>query len=280
MRTLIAIVSCARDTALGLNQAARETWIPTLEDYDYKIFIGIGQLPARLHPRFLAGRKRRSRTHPEELEGLVALDHSLLRGDEVLLDASDTYHGLSYKAKELYRWAVAHDYNRVFLLDVDTYLEIERLTSSDHAAHDFWGWKVNAPAGPWAIGGFGSSLSRKACEIVSGAEVDRCAHKDVWVSRALQQHGINLARCRSLRPTFNAGHRHHDFDGRRAFLYRIHSAVLRRQRRQGEKDNANQSSADGPATSRGGGHEECGAASSGIFVGSHQSSGCVSEFTR
>ena len=85
MEVLVAIITCEAFRTNGNNDAVRNTWLPDLVKLgvDYKFFMGQGSKSTK--------------------------------DDEVLLDAPDDYHNVTYKTKEMYKYAAAKGYEYVFL---------------------------------------------------------------------------------------------------------------------------------------------------------------------
>lgn len=133
MKILVSIVSCELFRVNGNNQAVRDTWLPLLKDADYKIFMGHGS----------------STTQP----------------DEVLLNAPDDYKNVSYKTKEMYKYAYEKGYDYIFKCYPDTYVCPERLLSSGFQLYDYAGNFACRPlSGAYCCGGTGYWTSRRAYE--------------------------------------------------------------------------------------------------------------------
>lgn len=131
MKVLIAILSCELFRTNGNNQAMLDTWLPYVKDADYKIFMGQGSNVSQVY--------------------------------EVLLDAPDDYNNVTYKAKEMYKWALEKGYDYIFKCYPDTYVCPSRLMSSGFEKYDYSGNFACKPlTGPYCCGGTGYWLSRKA----------------------------------------------------------------------------------------------------------------------
>lgn len=76
--------------------------------------------------------------------------------DEVFLDADDSYEGLIEKVTEMFRWALAHDYDFVFKVDVDSFVHVKNFLASEFRDWDYTGrgW------------GLGYVLSKTAMKVV------------------------------------------------------------------------------------------------------------------
>ena len=154
-RLLVAVKSCQRDRALGHHKTIRQTWGRDIQDFDLLFFTG-----------------------PGESNNL----------DEVTLDVADDYDSLPSKTREILRYSLQRGYDFTFLCDTDTFLILRRLLSCGFENWDYSGRIGSFPAigttfsykdgrgytnpncHPWASGGLGYFLSRKAAEIVASAE--------------------------------------------------------------------------------------------------------------
>jgi hypothetical protein len=168
--TLVAIKSCNRDRRAGFHKAIRETWA---KNFEIRFFVGNG-------------------------------DYSDFEKDEVYLDVPDDYMSLPYKTKAILEWFLDTSYEHVFLADNDTYVLPSTFTLG-HERADYAGkislWPRGATVGqtfryndgkgntidpcyPWASGGYGYFLSRKAAEAVVKTEPSSWA-EDLWVGQVL-----------------------------------------------------------------------------------------------
>lgn len=144
MKILIAIMSCARDKQY--HQRARETWLKN-SPVDYKFVLG-SQTP--------------------------------LKSDELSLNAPDDYWGLKLKVKELFRYALEHEYDYVFKCDIDTYVYIPRLLKSGFENYDWSGYGQ-------PYGGSGYWVSRRSMEYLVNdtLDYDKREGEDWWAFRIL-----------------------------------------------------------------------------------------------
>ena len=115
----------------------------------------------------------------------------------------DDYDGLPQKTRAILRYFLGNNYERILLVDTDTYVD-HRLFNWSLDEGDYVG-KIDRPVGetfpymsvkrdggreyhpevyPWASGGFGYILSRKAAEIVVATEPMSWA-EDFYVGQAL-----------------------------------------------------------------------------------------------
>jgi hypothetical protein len=150
MKLLVAILSCeARHDRM---EAQRISWV--------KDFQGIADV------KFFLARQER----PE-------------MPDEVFLDVPDDYAGLPQKTREMVRWALAHNYDRILKTDDDTVIFPRKLRIP---AVDYAGWVHRAEY----VAGWVYWLTRRAMEVVAKAEFTEQKHEDRWVGAALGKAGI------------------------------------------------------------------------------------------
>lgn len=144
--TLIAVVSCMRDTQNGFNDAIRQTWLSPPQSSNYVFVVGRRAPDSR--------RKR----------------------DELILDCPDDYKSLPWKTYELCRWFMREtDYDYLFKCDTDTYVNVDKMLDSDFRDYDYVG-SFNGPLGKagviynacyaWASGGSGYWISRLAAKVL------------------------------------------------------------------------------------------------------------------
>jgi galactosyltransferase len=157
MKLLIAVKSCVQHLDLGYHDVIRETW-----GKDAKL--------AGMDVRFFTGP---SFQHREP--------------DEVVLDCPDDYNNLPKKTQAICKWAIGKTYGHIFLCDTDTFLIPVRMLTHGIGNYDYAG-KIDRTFGetfsyrtvsrdgvmenhpdtyPWASGGFGYFLSRKAFHVIA-----------------------------------------------------------------------------------------------------------------
>lgn len=178
MKTLVAVKSCEAHRGAGFHIPILNTWGKDLpKSVDLRFFIG------------------------------TTNEVSLLLGSWAteVLETPDDYNSLPLKTKAILVWFLNTDYDRVFLVDTDSY--IDHRFFSLVLNYDYIG-KIDREAGvtfpytavdregnctfipecyPWASGGFGYMLSRKAAEIVVATEPMTWA-EDLYVGQALGPH--------------------------------------------------------------------------------------------
>jgi hypothetical protein len=111
------------------------------------------------------------------------------KSDEVVLHVPDDFIHASYKAKEMWTWALDRGYDYVFQCMSDTYIDIDQLMNCGFEEHDFIGRTYDENRSP--LGGSGYWLSKKCLQIMTAAHVDFWAD-DGWAGWTLQKSGIHL----------------------------------------------------------------------------------------
>ncbi len=178
MRLLIAVKSCQAHLARGDHDVIRSTWGKDAKalGIDVRFFVGAEAKPHQ--------------------------------SDEVHIKCGDDYNSLPYKTREICRWANGKMVDYIFLCDNDTFLRIDTmmawLQKIQFGKYDYAG-KISEPVNkpfkyehtgregqteyrehcyPWASGGFGYFLSRKAFqEIAFETPTSQC--EDLWVGQVL-----------------------------------------------------------------------------------------------
>jgi hypothetical protein len=171
MKLLIAVKSCQADMVRGDHQVIRDTWGKDIVGADLRFFVGAGETS---------------------------------REDEVNLGCPDEYHALPYKTRAILKWSINNGYDYSFLCDTDTFVIPNKLMQVNFTAFDYVGvngrplgvtFPYNAKdrngvdhfishAWPWASGGYGYFLSKKAAEYVVVREPDLWA-EDMFVGSVL-----------------------------------------------------------------------------------------------
>ena len=140
MKILIAIVSCKLFKENGNNQAVRDTWLKGLCGADYKIFMGQGA--------------------------------TATCSDEVVLQAPDDYQNVTYKTKEMYKYAHRNEYDYIFKCYPDTYVCSSRLLASGFEDYDYVGNYACKPmSGSYCCGGTGYWTSKAAYDLMLNAHI-------------------------------------------------------------------------------------------------------------
>ena len=173
MSLLICVKSCRRDQVRGYHQAIRDTW-------------GRGMTNIRFcvgDPHFLTPNQE----------------------DEIPLECADSYMDLPWKTQAILQYSLRWpDVTHTFLIDNDTFLKPELLKTLPYLEYDFSGYMnklcpVGQTAGykdhmgnypqchPWASGGVGYFVSRKAAEIVA-ATPPKVWAEDMYVGQVLGPH--------------------------------------------------------------------------------------------
>jgi hypothetical protein len=170
MKLLVAVKSCASHLDLGYHYKIRETW-------------GTG-----LNVKFFIGDNLRKH-----------------EADEVILDAPDDYHSLPKKTQAICQWATGKMIDYLFICDTDTFVVPSMLLTCGFGQFDYVG-KIDKPFGepfpyqsvdrdgqphfyprcyPWASGGYGYFLSRKAFTIIADKTPAGFWAEDMWVGNVL-----------------------------------------------------------------------------------------------
>jgi hypothetical protein len=191
MRLLIAVKSCRLDRERSYHNVIRETWGKDIisPDVDLRFFLGNPSTELLV-----------SRSIVRRL--MIQLG---LSNDEILVNCDDGYSALPYKTREILSWSAAVGYDFTFLADTDTFVIPEKLLKCGFEQYDYYGliqralgktfqYDAVSRSGkhypgeyyPWASGGFGYFLSRKAADIIAHCEPDFWA-EDTWVGQIMNE---------------------------------------------------------------------------------------------
>ena len=103
---------------------------------------------------------------------------------------------LNYRLREMCRWALAQGYDYVFKCDDDTYIRVDRLLASGFEGHDYYGFSQWWHDPPFASGGAGYWMSRRALGALASQEGDLGIAAewpdDVWAGIVMRDSGISL----------------------------------------------------------------------------------------
>lgn len=173
-KLLIGVKSCQRDKDLGFHDLIRATWGKDAKalGVDVRFFVGASM--------------------------------NKYESDEVHLKCADDYNSLAFKTREICRWAGGKVLDYIFLADTDTFLIPKLMLKSGFENYDYAG-KISRPFGvpfkyehtgregqkeihqrafPWASGGFGYFLSKRALsEVAYGFPSSEC--EDLWVGQVM-----------------------------------------------------------------------------------------------
>lgn len=198
-KILIALTSCVRDAQNGTAQAQRDTWLQDVAKYPdvtYKFFLGDGtptgenEEPLRAMAKGAHDANRRINYEEKCKTGDAQPAAYTPKDDEVALPVPDSYFHLVFKTKAMHKWALENEFDFVFKVDCDTYVDVNRLMKSGFEQYDFCGWQ-SSPQYPIVAGGGGYWLSRKALEISANAPIQQWA-EDHRISNTLAHAGIKL----------------------------------------------------------------------------------------
>lgn len=158
-KILVAIKSCLRDLDLGFHDIIKSTWG--------------ADLAGKADLRFFTGEDTRPREQ-----------------GHIMLHVADDYNSLAKKTRHICRWMSGKVYDYIFLADTDTYVSVRKLLSSGFEPYDYAG-KIDRSYSetfaytainrdgelehhiscyPWASGGYGYMLSRRAAIKVADSE--------------------------------------------------------------------------------------------------------------
>ena len=107
--------------------------------------------------------------------------------DEVFLSCGDGYESLPEKVREVNRWALAHNFDKLLKLDDDIVMFPSRVTIP---TCDYMGWSHDL-ASNWCSG-LAYWLSRESMEAVAEADLTDQPSEDRWTGSVLLKAGIKL----------------------------------------------------------------------------------------
>lgn len=172
-KMIIAVKSCQANLERGDHDVIRSTWGKEAKalGIDVRFFVGAAAKP--------------------------------YKSDETHLKCPDDYDGLPYKTREICRWANGKMVDYIFLADNDTYLIPRKMLETGFEKYDYVGKIDRDPkvpfayeassrerylkldkCYPWASGGYGYFLSRKAFQEVAFSTPTTWA-EDLWVAQCL-----------------------------------------------------------------------------------------------
>jgi hypothetical protein len=177
-KLMICVKSCQRDLALGFHDVIRSTW-------------GKEAKAVGIDVRFFVGAECKA-----------------YQSDEVHIKSADDYNALPYKTRDICRWANGKMVDYIFLCDTDTFLRMDTMLAwfqkIQMGKYDYAG-KISQPVNkpfryehtgregqkeyheriyPWASGGFGYFLSRRAFQEVAFEQpMSQC--EDLWVGQVI-----------------------------------------------------------------------------------------------
>ena len=203
MKPLIAISSWHVSALNGDHQVLRDTWLRDCA-CDYCFFLGDGT-PAPANPELDAAWDGRLAHYGNHAGESYLLDYQP-QSDEVMLPVPWDFKHLALKVREMFRWALAHDYAPVFKVDTDTYVDIPRLLASGFEQHDYVGYPFARDGWSQASGGAGYGVSARAMLAVIEQPVN-IAYEDTWVGQTLRAAGILLHQDHRFRVCWPHDHR-------------------------------------------------------------------------
>lgn len=177
-KLIICVKSCQANLERGDHHIIRSTWGKDAKalGIDVRFFVGASQHPTKM------------------------INY---QSDETSLKCPDDYDGLPYKTREICRWANGKAVDYIFLADNDTFLVPRKMLACGFEKYDYVGKIDRDPqvpfpyeassrerylkldkCYPWASGGFGYFLSRKAFQEVAFDTPTTWA-EDLWVAQSL-----------------------------------------------------------------------------------------------
>jgi hypothetical protein len=190
-KVVVGIISCMKNA--DKIETIRQTWAQSLKKVGIPYFFVIGD---------------------------SQLEKPLVKGDLLYVPTNDYYENLPEKVSLFYEYIHDNtDFDFLFKIDDDCYLNVEKTFKSDYWKHDYYGkiigldpkgllpdWhfgKCDDPAlngtpywkpyvGPWCGGGYGYFLSRKAMKIVRDnmTEISDDLYEDKAIGDVLRMNGI------------------------------------------------------------------------------------------
>lgn len=179
IKLIVCVKSCQAHRNRGDHDVIRSTWGQDLKA------LGV-------ETRFFVGKS----THETKLIRYVP--------DEVVLDCPDDYNSLPYKTRSICRWAAGKMLDYILVCDTDTYLKPKKVLNCGYETADYVG-KIDRPLGktfrydaltregahevwercyPWASGGYGYFLSRRAIGEVLYESPSSWA-EDLWIGQLM-----------------------------------------------------------------------------------------------
>jgi hypothetical protein len=173
--TVVGVFSCVK--AEERRNRMRELWVSRADYYNVRVLFVVG-----------VGR---------------TLQTPLLIEDTLFCPCPDTYNELPQKTAALIDYALdVFDFEYLFKTDDDTFLRVDRLATMP--AGDYVGYCLNAGNGPFAHGGPGYRLSRRACLLASPRmRKSTVGGEDCILGGILRASGVELVHEPRLRPNWD-----------------------------------------------------------------------------
>ena len=156
MSLLIGLVGCTAYERNGWNEAVRSTGFSAAQrlGVDSKVFVGD---MVRTGPYTFS-------KEPQGPPTMVPVRPFDIKKDTIVLPCDDSYTGLMWKVREMFKWALERDYEYIWHHYHDTYYSVERLVTSGFENFDVAGlWAKGNPSS--VFGGPGIFVSRKAAQM-------------------------------------------------------------------------------------------------------------------
>lgn len=172
-RLLVGVLSCTSTAMQERRTNCINSWVPVLESLGVEVLFLVGMGTAINNPRVV----------PPAEHGRG--------GVELQLPCEDDHQHLSKKVVGFLKWALANrPFDYLLKSDDDTFLVPHRLTRLNVAGKDYVGYIHTKPV-PFANGGAGYLLSRRAAEAVVLQLNAVSYHEDMLVGQAISEAGIS-----------------------------------------------------------------------------------------
>lgn len=193
MKLLLAISSWYISALNADHQSSRDTWMKNSAGIDCRFFMGDGSpvLISNEDENLINNSWNERQNHYNDKPYESHKIDYIPKEDEILLPVPYDFKHLSFKVREIFRWALERDYDYIFKVDTDTYVDVPRLLTSGFQNSDYIGtpfWKGDQP---FASGGAGYWISKKAYSLLVNEPIT-IPWDDIWVGDNLRKHNINL----------------------------------------------------------------------------------------
>lgn len=190
MKVLLAISSWPPSAMNGDHQSSRDTWLQHANGLDYFFFMGDGTAVHENDDLIDEAWKNRPGHYEDKLAESVLTAYAP-HPDEILFSAPYDFKHLPFKVREIFRWASLQEYDYIFKVDTDTYVDVPRLLASGFNQADYIGTPFAVGDLNYASGGAGYWLSRRAYSLLLDAPIS-IPWDDIWVGQNLHAQGIHL----------------------------------------------------------------------------------------
>ena len=190
MKILLAISSWPPSAENGDHQSSRDTWLKYAIGLDYRFFMGDGTPVSENDDLINAAWDARPSHYRDKLSESIPVSY-LPKDDEVLLPCPYDFKHLPFKVREIFRWAKERDYDYIFKVDTDTFVDVPRLLCSGFKIYDYAGFPFHIDDISYASGGAGYWVSKHSYSLLVDEPIS-IPWDDIWVGQGLLKHGIRL----------------------------------------------------------------------------------------